>query len=695
MPTTFQLSACALSDEAWDEILTARPDALSDPDYTLEDDGVFHALVVGSVRGALFKREGPQDVSVTLMSFASRMDWLLALSTLGQARLQGGGTLRNQAGQVFGEIEQAWVAQSAVQTFMADVQDLRAHLAPGQGTEVPIGAAFSLTLRREDLPESLDLASIQSLELKLAAKTQRFGQAYHSRNLVLEHERGTVRVTTWAEECPTITPPGAEVVTCGGLQEGPEGIPLASLLGVLGDRAEDVGEGRYFLPSVSWSQEPQLASALRRLLIDPLAYEAVPTQPGAIHVATEQGDLGESSFLPVIKPRTWPGAGGSLTHPLVAGPEGPLVTYGWDRADRVMYHRPDPANLQAVHNLAVQHLAERAQRQGLAWQTFTPPADAGLGDYAVLYLADEHAPAHVILKPLMLEAHRLLGTQSLVAGMPDAHQLLVCDARFADHLFDLARGNYDEASEAGNQLSPDLFRIEAGEVKSLVPNPLGAGLAEEAEGDALERAAAMATVVAFTAMEEGEDPDEIQVRVEGLGRVLEVPERELEDFTVMVLGAIGLAVSAFQEETFGAETLDEMLGHEIPEPVALGVMQGIGQFMEGARAEAPPKPPGRRGKRPRSKKAGRRRAPRRSRRDADEGPGASRSWLLWGIVILVVMGCSCMSKLADMSRLEDQRREQERQESLEKASETERAFEGQETPRNAARERERRRRGGR
>ena len=733
MPTTFRLSGCALSTATWDALLASRPDALNDPDYSFEQDGVFHGLVVGSVRGALFKREGPHEVSVTLQSFASRMDWLLALSTLGRARLEGGGTLATQEGQVLGELAEQWIAGRAVQAFTADVQHLRAHLGPGQGTEVPIGEAFSLTLRREELPESPDLTSIQGLELRLAAKTQRFGQAYRGRNLVLGAQAKPVRLTTWAEECPTITPPGAELVSCGGLNPGQQAVPLPLLLQALGERAEDVGEGRYFLPSVRWSQEPQLASALRPLLRDPLEYEAPPSAPGAMVASESQpGDIGESSFLPVIKPRTWPGAAGSLTHPLVQGAEGPLVSYGWDRGDRVLYHPLDAANLQRVHLAGVQHLAERAQREGLSWGEFNPSPDAGLGDYRILYLADEHAPAHVILKPLMLEAHRRLGTNNLVAGIPDGQQLFVCDARFISHAFDLARGNYDEACAAGNQLSPDLFGVEGGEVKGLYSSPLPAGATgpdeededeededeededEEDEEDGVERLAALATILAFTAMESGEDLDEIQARVEELVRSSEIAEDEIAEdqvdaFTGVVLLAIGVAAASFQAETSGGATYQAMVEEGIPDSIGFGVMQGLGQFVEGARASTTSgRGAGRRGKRGKSararkgggraRKGARRASQSRRRGEAEAAPGAGRSVLLWVIVILVVAACSCLAKAGqtvERERLETRRREQERKRDLEREQDAVRGAEADDQARREALERERRRGRGR
>lgn len=256
MSVQFTFEESALELDAWDEVLRTWSGGLEEP---LFDEPCFvreqaQLLGPGSIRGVLLWREGAR-IQLRLNALASRADWRMAYAVARVGLEEGGGVLAREDGRRLEakDLTPERADADAVEDFCFVSRAVQESLKEGNAT-LPI-AAWALVLRPGDLPICADAAQVAAAEGPLAARVARYAAAYVPSVMVLVND---VRLTTWAQ-IPSIIG-RAHVVAIEGL-DAP--VPLERALALLGDRAEDVGDGLWYFPELEAERDRALLTALR------------------------------------------------------------------------------------------------------------------------------------------------------------------------------------------------------------------------------------------------------------------------------------------------------------------------------------------------------------------------------------------------------------------------------------------------
>lgn len=261
MSVEFTLSNCPFTPGDWDSWLDAWGEGrefLQEPYF---QDGVAHILVEGSTRGCLFSRAG-DDVHVRLGAMSSRLDWRMTYEIV-RGALAEGGTFTREDGVVFtaAELTDEAADALAVTDFCFSVDAVKRSLGDSEQSSVQLPhGAFNLQLAASDLPETCGPEEVPAVEALLAAQVSRYAPAYRPMTMVLE---GGARVTSWAR-IPTLIGKAHLV----GIESLDNPVPRDKVLEILGDRAEQVGDGVYYLPELDLEADSELFTALRAESVD-------------------------------------------------------------------------------------------------------------------------------------------------------------------------------------------------------------------------------------------------------------------------------------------------------------------------------------------------------------------------------------------------------------------------------------------
>lgn len=289
MSVEFDVCGCKLDADGWDEVLSAWEGEQEGELYRepVFQEGTAFLLGSGSIRGATLSLED-DGVHLRLNALSSRADWRRAFQVVRRALEKGGGSLVREDGQSFapGQLTDAMADEQATTDFCATLGMMRDSLKDGPAA-LPLDA-FSLVVQPGELPASCTAAEMPAIEARLAARVARFAEAYPSATFVL---KGGLRLTTWARIATLVGQ--ADLVSIEGLERP---VPLEAVKRVLGERAEDGGEGVTYLPELT--DDPRDAELVRRLGEAAVDLEAYARERG-IELPSDEGELDDDGEGPL------------------------------------------------------------------------------------------------------------------------------------------------------------------------------------------------------------------------------------------------------------------------------------------------------------------------------------------------------------------------------------------------------------
>jgi uncharacterized protein YtpQ (UPF0354 family) len=197
------------------------------------------------------------------------------------------------------------------------------------------------------------------------------------------------------------------------------------------------------------------------------------------------------TILPALKPHDWKGRESVACRPLLAG-EGearmPLVAFGYDRPHTFEFLPAKdlpggntPENLAQVEAAAVNNLRKRPG----AWHV--ERVEVGGDTLAIAICTDDFLAAERVLdKAFMMEAHRLLEGETLVAGIPRRGALLATKMEQPRELIGRFAGAVSAQFHRGDSppISPLLFAVQGGVVVGYGKGAEDSGKAAAQEGEA-------------------------------------------------------------------------------------------------------------------------------------------------------------------------------------------------------------------
>lgn len=278
MSVEFTLTGCRIEPDRWDELIEKHQDEIGEllccDDRPLSETGEAQLFKEGGVRGVILYRRDDGDLGVRLGAFSSRADWRAAYSLIGDAIDEGGGTFTRETG-----VKLSREARSLVNAEIDAVQDLRHTVAllakqvaehsddpDGQPDTIAIPvASFSLQIDPNTLSQHPKDAELLAHEKSLADRVSRYAEAFMAQAMVLDNG---ARVGTWSG-VPTVLPK-VHLVSCQGVAEEPlRLVPIEALGEILGDRAERLGQGGWFLAEVDLRdpKESEVRAALAEHLV--------------------------------------------------------------------------------------------------------------------------------------------------------------------------------------------------------------------------------------------------------------------------------------------------------------------------------------------------------------------------------------------------------------------------------------------
>ncbi len=275
MSVVFTLRGNTLEIDQWNELLGAWAakqgfDLYDEPEFVEEADGEFvaHVWGAGSTRGVVFfHRRG--EVEMRLGALASRKDWVIGFNLLRVAMQWGGGTLEsdNDVDYTTETLTAQNAQRDAVRDFVPSCTMFRQGLldTPHRRTLIPLGA-FSMPVTLDDFPEC-GAEDVPRVERQLATRIRKYAEAFRSSGFQL---RDGSTLSTWAliptilGECDLLS---IDVARAGAPAAGIH-VPFAAVREVLGDRAEDLGDGSWFLPELDHERDATLIRALQDAAVD-------------------------------------------------------------------------------------------------------------------------------------------------------------------------------------------------------------------------------------------------------------------------------------------------------------------------------------------------------------------------------------------------------------------------------------------